>query len=87
LSEPLQGLAAVLIAMGDRVRGVRLLAANDAIRERLGGGPPPEWLRLGDPLSDARQALSEAEYRDAWEAGRATTVDETVRDALGTSES
>ncbi len=50
LSEPLQGLAAVAIAMGNADRGVRLLGANDAIRERLGGGPPPEWLRFGDPM-------------------------------------
>jgi predicted ATPase/class 3 adenylate cyclase len=82
LTEPLQGLAAVAIATGKTELGVRLLGANAAIRERLGGGPPPEWLRLGDPLSDARRALSEADYDRAWRAGRAMTVDQAVVAAL-----
>jgi hypothetical protein len=58
------------------------LGANAAIRERLGGGPPPEWLRLGDPLGEARRLLTEAAYSHAWEAGLRMTVDEVVREAL-----
>jgi predicted ATPase/class 3 adenylate cyclase len=85
LSEPLQGLAAVAVATGDADRGVRLLGANDAIRERLGGGPPPEWLRLGDPLADARRSLGAESYELAWEAGRTLTVDEAVALALSGS--
>ena len=85
--EPIQGLAAVAIATGDPDRGVRLLAASAAIRERLGGGPPPEWLRLGDPLADARHSLSAEEYQRAWEAGRTLTVDEAVALALSGSDS
>jgi predicted ATPase len=82
MSEPLQGLAAVAIATGDTDRGVRLLGANDAIRERLGGGPPPEWLRLGDPLTDARRSLGDEAYQRAWDAGRELRVDEAVALAL-----
>jgi predicted ATPase/class 3 adenylate cyclase len=82
LTEPLQGLAAVAVASGDAERGVRLLGANAAIRERLGGGPPPEWLRLGDPLADARTTLTTEAYDRAWKAGSAMTVDEAVADAL-----
>jgi predicted ATPase/class 3 adenylate cyclase len=82
LTEPLQGLAAVHVASGDPERGVRMLAANDAIRERLGGGPPPEWLRLGDPLADARRILDEEAYARAWEAGKRMTVEEAVADSL-----
>jgi non-specific serine/threonine protein kinase len=82
MSEPLQGLAAVAVATGDAERGVRLLGANDAIREQLGGGPPPEWLRLGDPLEDARRSLGDAAYQQAWQAGRALSVDEAVALAL-----
>jgi tetratricopeptide (TPR) repeat protein len=82
LTEPLQGLAAVEIASGDVARGVRLLGACAAIRERLGGGPPPEWLRLGDPLADAREALGDAAYQRAWDAGLALTVDQAVAEAL-----
>ena len=82
LTEPLQGLAAVEIAAGDAARGVRLLAASASIRERLGGGPPPEWLRLGDPLADARAGLGDREYQREWEAGSAFDVDRAVADAL-----
>jgi hypothetical protein len=82
LTEPLQGLAAVAIATGDADLGVRLLGANAAIRERLGGGPPPEWIRLGDPLGAARGLLSEEAYQEAWEAGLAMSVKEAVTAAL-----
>jgi predicted ATPase/class 3 adenylate cyclase len=83
-TEPLHGLAAVLIATGDAERGVRLFGANAAIRERLGGGPPPEWLKLGDPLAEARQALDERAYERAWQAGMALSDAEAVALALGT---
>ena len=85
LTEPLQGLAAVAISSGDVERGVRLLGANQAIRERLGGGPPPEWLRLGDPLSEARSKLDPESYDRAWAEGLAMSVDEAVADALGSA--
>lgn len=85
LTEPLQGLAAVLVASGDGERGVRLLGANDAIRERAGGGPPPEWLRLGDPFSVAREQLGNEQYQAAWEVGRGMSVEQAVADALGES--
>jgi predicted ATPase/class 3 adenylate cyclase len=83
LTEPLQGLAAVAIKSGDAEQGVRLLGANAAIREQLGGGPPPEWLRLGDPLADARAILDEDAFARAWDAGQRLTADEAVADALG----
>jgi predicted ATPase/class 3 adenylate cyclase len=82
MSEPLQGLAAVAVATGDPERGVRLLGANDAIREQLGGGPPPEWLRLGDPLAEARRSLGAEAYQRAWESGRELSVDEAVALAM-----
>jgi predicted ATPase/class 3 adenylate cyclase len=84
LTEPLQGLAAVAIASGDAERGVRLLGANAAIRERFGGGPPPEWLRLGDPLTDAKQTLGDAAYQLAWDDGLGLSVDDAVALALET---
>jgi len=83
VTEPLQGLAAVLIATGEAAQGVRLLAANQAIRERIGGGPPPEWLRLGDPLAEARGTLDEATYDRAWAAGLALSDEEAAAEALG----
>jgi predicted ATPase/class 3 adenylate cyclase len=83
MTEPLQGLAAVAIAIGDVERGVALLGANEAIREKLGGGPPPEWLRLGDPLADARKVLDTDAFQAAWDAGRQLSVDDAVALALG----
>jgi tetratricopeptide (TPR) repeat protein len=81
MTEPLQALAAVLVATGEPERGVRLLAANAAIRERLGGGPPPEWLRLGDPLGDARRLLGPERFDAAWQAGLRLTDDEAAAEA------
>jgi predicted ATPase/class 3 adenylate cyclase len=83
-TEPLQGLAAIAVATGDPERGVRVLGANAGIRERIGGGPPPEWLRLGDPLGDAKRVLSDEAYQRAWDAGLQMSVDEAVADALAT---
>jgi predicted ATPase/class 3 adenylate cyclase len=82
LTEPLQGLAAVAIATGEVELGVRLLGANAAIRERSGGGPPPEWIRLGDPLGDARKLLDDETYERAWETGRSMSADDAVEAAL-----
>ena len=82
LTEPLQGLAAVAVATGDAAAGVRLLGANASIRERAGGGPPPEWLRLGDPLGHARAMLSDEAYDSAWNEGLAMTTDAAVSQAL-----
>jgi predicted ATPase/class 3 adenylate cyclase len=83
LTEPLQGLAAVLIAGDDPETGLRLLGANAGIRERAGGGPPPEYLRLGDPFTVARERLGDDRYEATWEAGRALSVEEAIAEALG----
>ena len=82
LTEPLQGLAAVMILTGHAEIGVRWLGANAAIRERLGGGPPPEWLRLGDPLAVARQALDAKTYERAWQAGLALSTEDAIAEAI-----
>ncbi len=83
--EPLQGLAAVAVASGDSIRCARLLGAVEALRERIGGGPPPEWIRLGDPLEEARQAIGSEQVDEALSEGRAMQDNEIVRYALGNS--
>jgi predicted ATPase/class 3 adenylate cyclase len=83
LTEPLQGLAAVMILTGHPETGVRWLGANAAIRERLGGGPPPEWLRLGDPLAAAREALDAETYERSWQAGLALSTEDAIAEAIG----
>jgi predicted ATPase/class 3 adenylate cyclase len=89
VTEPFQGLAAIAIASGDAAlvrRGVRWLGAYHALRERLGGGPPPEWLRLGDPLAAARTILPPAEYEAEWQAGLATSAADAFADAIATAD-
>jgi predicted ATPase/class 3 adenylate cyclase len=86
-TEPLQGLAAILVSTGQLERGVRLLGAISAIRERLGGGPPPEWLRLGDPLGVARAALDADRFSQAWANGVALTDSEAIAEALSSPSS
>ena len=82
LTEPLQGLAAVMILTGHPEVGVRWLGASAAIRERLGGGPPPEWLRLGDPLAAAREALDAETYERAWQAGLELSTEDAIAEAI-----
>jgi predicted ATPase len=82
LTEPLQGLAAVMIVTGHPEVGVRWLGANAALRERLGGGPPPEWLRLGDPLAPAREALDAETYERAWQAGLELSTEDAIAEAI-----
>lgn len=80
--EPVQGLAAVAVATGDPLRGVRLLGGAEAIRERMGGGPPPEWIRLGDPLGDVRSLVGDEAVDRAMAEGKAMSDDEVTRYAL-----
>lgn len=47
------------------------------------GGPPPEWLRLGDPLLDAKRTLGEAAAAQAWDDGRRMSVEDAVAEAVG----
>jgi hypothetical protein len=90
VTEPFQGLAAIAIATGEPelvARGVRWLGAYAQMREQMAGGPPPEWLRLGDPLGDARALLSESDYERAWNQGLQLQPREAFADAIETATS
>jgi hypothetical protein len=58
---------------------IRLAAAFESVRERV-GGPPGGFAGLleGDPAEEARKHLSEEVARRAWEEGHAMSVDEAV---------
>jgi predicted ATPase/class 3 adenylate cyclase len=58
---------------------IRLAAAFETLRERV-GGPPGGFAGLleGDPADEARAHLSEDAARRAWEEGRAMTMDQAV---------
>jgi predicted ATPase/class 3 adenylate cyclase len=58
---------------------VRLAAASDALRERVGGPPGAiGGILEGDPAAEARAHLPEEAARRAWEEGRAMSLDEAV---------
>lgn len=80
--EPLEALASVASMTGEHERGVRFLGAAQAIREELGGGPPPEWLLPADVLGEARRALGDEAVQRALAKGRAMTPRQAAEEAL-----
>jgi predicted ATPase/class 3 adenylate cyclase len=60
---------------------LRLAGAAEALREQLGGGPPPGFggMLQGDPVADARQQLPEDVAQLRWDEG----LKMGVEDALG----
>jgi hypothetical protein len=61
----------------------QLLAGSETVFEGIGARPP--WLaRMNEEtLTAIREQLGEAAVAEAWEQGRATTVDKAVALALG----
>jgi tetratricopeptide (TPR) repeat protein len=74
--------AHALAAAGSAATAARLLGSSEAVFEGIGARPP--WLtRLNDEtLVAIREQLDDAAVAEAWEQGRALTVDEAVALAL-----
>jgi predicted ATPase/class 3 adenylate cyclase len=82
-------LASVTVALGplsnlegaadDHDRAVRLWAACEAIKQRIGGGAPAEVMRVSDPCAAATLAIGEDAVRSAWAEGWAMSPEEAVR--------
>ena len=68
---------------GNHDRAVRLWAASDAVKQRIGGGAPQEVMRVTDPRATATQMIGEEAVARAWEDGQAMTPEEAVRFATG----
>jgi predicted ATPase/DNA-binding SARP family transcriptional activator len=66
-------------AAGDYHRAVRLWAACEAIRQRIGGGAPAEVMRVSDPCPAATLAIGEDAVRCAWAEGWAMSPEQAVR--------
>jgi predicted ATPase/DNA-binding SARP family transcriptional activator len=66
-------------AAGDHDRAVRLWAACEAIKQRIGGGAPAEVMRVSDPCAAATLAIGEDAVRSAWAEGWAMSPEEAVR--------
>jgi tetratricopeptide (TPR) repeat protein len=60
-------------AAGAHDRAVRLWAACEAIKQRIGGGPLAEVMRVSDPSAAAASAIGEDAVGRAWAEGWAMT--------------
>jgi len=80
-------IAHALAAEGRAGTAARLLSSSEALREELGGTfPAGAATRNEQALSAIRTQLDEGAFAEAWEQGRALTVDEAVAlafDSLG----
>ena len=65
-------------AAGDHDRAVRLWAACEAIKQRIGGGAPAEVMRVSDPCAAAAVAIGEDAVGRAWAEGWTMTPDEAI---------
>jgi hypothetical protein len=76
-------LASVLALAGRGGKAARLLSSSQALTEKLGAGA--FWWagrRNEQTLATIRSQLDEAATAEAWERGRALTVDEAVSLAI-----
>jgi len=71
---------------GRHLDAIKLAAAYESMRERVGGPPGAiGGLLEGDPAAEARLHVSEESAQRAWEDGQAMTVDQAVALARGGS--
>ena len=71
----LPGLAGLAVLEGDSARALRLAGAAQAIRDRVGGGAPPESMRARDPRGIVSEKLGEKEAAAAWAEGLKMTYE------------
>jgi predicted ATPase/transcriptional regulator with XRE-family HTH domain/TolA-binding protein len=89
LAACLEGLAAILLAVGQPDRGVRLCGAAAALRE-VRGTPLPPIARANQQrlLDEARTAIVGAQTFDAlWSSGKDLTLEQALDEAIASSES
>ena len=79
-----EGRAPSLIALGLPLQATRLLGAAESIRQSLGTPlPPGEAPPVTRAIAAAQETLGAAAFAEAWEAGRALSVERSVAEALG----
>jgi non-specific serine/threonine protein kinase len=80
----LEGLAAAIASAGDRTNAACLWGAAEMLRERIGSPlPGVDRARYDRRVTNARGTGSDvAEFDDAWQKGRALTLDEAIGLAL-----
>jgi predicted ATPase len=83
ITESLCRFADALASAGRAGTAARLLSRAEALRDEIGG--VPSWVAEmnEETLTIIHRELDEAAFAEAWEQGRALTVDEAVALALG----
>jgi DNA-binding CsgD family transcriptional regulator len=84
VTEVIEALAIAAVAVGQAARGVRLLGASEAQRERIGlrFRLPMTQAALEPAVIAARAALGEPAFAAAWAAGRTLRPGQAVAEAL-----
>ena len=86
-AEILETLAEMAGALGYGTRAARLWGAADTLREVTGSPWAPLERRLHEPyLAAVRSGVDEADWRAAWEEGRAMTLEDAIAYALEDTE-
>lgn len=83
IAESLCLFAEVLAAEGRAATAARLLSRADALRDEIGGGPSWVGETTEKTLSVIQAQLDEEAFGEAWEQGRALTLEDAVALALG----
>ena len=79
----LMGIALVAFTKGQAVRAVRLFAAADALREKMGTPLPPSQQTFYDALLKSMRAeLDESLFTTVWAEGRRLTLQQAIEFAL-----
>ncbi len=86
IAKSLEGLAELALAQRQPERAARLLAAADALRERIGLRLIPIDLEEHQQvLTKTREGMSHDDFAAAWASGHAMSLDEAVSYALATN--
>lgn len=83
IAQTLESIAGLAGALGETQGAARLWGAADALRDAVGVPWLPLERRIHEPYLDAiRSRSEEAVWIEAWEEGRAMTLEEAVSYAL-----
>jgi predicted ATPase/DNA-binding winged helix-turn-helix (wHTH) protein len=80
IARALEGHACLAVAQGRAARALTLAAAAQRLRHLISAAlPQAEQLKLDEKLASARESLSEAEVKGAWDKGSSMNLEEAVQ--------
>jgi tetratricopeptide (TPR) repeat protein len=84
IAENLGRFARTLAVAGRAGTAARLLSSSEALREQIGSAAVPSVAKMNErTLTAIRSQVDDSAFAEAWEQGRALTIDEAVALALG----